>query len=531
MVFGDGGKNFGRKGEVNRMARPPLKIDGQFTEHDVDRFDFAKAPAFVHTKSLGGQLNEGLHIGGTDFPAGRQFFKFFFHACDNAPPVKGLAWNCVCRNSTPVPRQKPREIAARLLREWEQEPVTAETLLADALPQLHGPDRGLCQELVLGVIRHRAWLDWLIDQKTDGRRQQPLAQILLRLGLYQLFQLDRVPDHAAVNETVNLARRHDLGNQSGFINAVLRNTLREKPQWIERLAYLRERQPAVGHSHPQWLVQRWQHRWPQDTCALLEWNNQPAAIFARRNTLKVTAEELEQHWNEEHVSYTPCNLPWLSPGLMYRIEPVGSPATLPSFAQGFFYIQDPSTLASVQELDPRPGENILDLCAAPGGKTTAIAQRMQDEGAVLAIDIEDHRLERLRENATRLGITCIQPKALAQIDLSNAGPFDRILIDAPCSNTGVMRRRVDVRWRLNSRELPTLARTQLDLLRRAAPRLKLGGVLVYSTCSIEPEENEEVIAEFLRKHRMFHQENARTLTPMKDGTDGAFVARLRSAEA
>ncbi len=429
-----------------------------------------------------------------------------------------------------MPRQKPREIAARLLREWEREPIPAETLLTEALPQLSGPDRGLCQELVLGVIRHRAWLDWLVDQKTDGRRQQPLAQILLRLGLYQIFQLDRVPDHAAVNETVNLARRHDLGNQAGFINAVLRNALREKPQWLERLAELRQRQPAVGHSHPQWLVHRWQHRWPNDTDALLEWNNQPAPIYARRNTLRATAEELEAQWSQEKVSFTPCNLPWLSHGLMYRIEADGSPAALASFAEGRFYIQDPSTLASVQELDPRPGENILDLCAAPGGKTTAIAQRMQDDGAVLAIDIDESRLDRLRENAERLGITCIQPKALAQIDLKNSGPFDRILIDAPCSNTGVMRRRVDVRWRLNARELPALARAQLDLLKRAAPLLKRGGVLVYSTCSIEPEENEEVIAAFLHKHRDFRQENCRTLTPMKDETDGAFISRLRLPE-
>lgn len=443
--------------------------------------------------------------------------------------MKGLAWNCVCPDTTPVPRQKPREIAARILREWEREPVPAESLLSSALPGLSGPDRGLCQELVLGVIRHRAWLDWLIDQKTDGRRQQPLAQILLRLGLYQLFQLDRIPDHAAVNETVNLARRHDLGNQAGFINAVLRNTLREKAVWQTRLEELCRSQPAVGHSHPQWLVQRWQNRWP-DFEHLLEWNNHPAPIYARRNTLKATAEELEQQWTQEDVSFTACDLPWLSPGLMYALETEGTPAALASFAEGKFYIQDPSTLASVQELDPRPGENILDLCAAPGGKTTAIAQRMQDDGAVLAIDIDESRLDRLRENMTRLGLSCIQPKALAQIDLPRSGPFDRILIDAPCSNTGVMSRRVDVRWRLNARELPVLARAQLDLLKRAAPLLKPGGVLVYSTCSLEAEENEDVVAAFLSKRQDFNQDSARTLTPMKDQTDGAFVARLRRAE-
>ncbi len=366
----------------------------------------------------------------------------------------------------------------------------------------------------------------MIEQKTNGRRQQPLAQILLRLGLYQIFQLDRVPDHAAVNETVNLARRHDLGNQSGFINAVLRNCLREKDTWIDRLSALRKSQPAVGYSHPQWLVQRWRDRW-QDYISLLEWNNLPAPVYARRNTLSGTAEELEAQWSQEGVNSQRVKLCWLKEGTMFKIETDGSPASVPSFHEGKYYIQDPSALAAVQELDPRPEDNVLDLCAAPGGKTTAIAQRMQDRGSVLATDIDESRLDRLRENAGRLGLKCIQPKALHQIDLNTAGPFDRILVDAPCSNTGVMRRRVDVRWRLNARELPVLARTQIDLLNRAAPLLKPGGVLVYSTCSIEAEENEDVITAFIRKHRDYKQETARTLTPMKDGVDGAFVARLR----
>ena len=441
-------------------------------------------------------------------------------------PAKGLAWKCLWPNNTRVPNQKPREIAARVLRQWEQEPVTAETLLSDALKGIPSPDRGLCHELVMGVIRHRAWLDWLIDQKTDGRRQQPLAQILLRLGLYQIFQLDRVPDHAAVNETVNLARRHDLGTQSGFINAVLRNCLREKNTWIDRLSALRKSQPAVGYSHPQWLVQRWRDRW-QDYISLLEWNNLPAPVYARRNSLSGTAEELEAQWRQERVSSQRVNLGWLKEGTMFKIETDGSPASVPSFNEGKYYIQDPSALAAVQELDPRPEDNVLDLCAAPGGKTTAIAQRMQDRGSVLATDIDESRLDRLRENTERLSLKCIQPKALHQIDLNTAGPFDRILVDAPCSNTGVMRRRVDVRWRLNARELPVLARTQVDLLNRAAPLLKAGGVLVYSTCSIEAEENEDVITAFIRKHRDYKQETARTLTPMKDGVDGAFVSRLR----
>ena len=241
-----------------------------------------------------------------------------------------------------MPSQKPREIAARVLRKWEKGSDTAETLLTDALMEISGPDRGLCKELVMGVIRHRAWLDWLIDQKTDGRRQQSLTQILLRLGLYQIFKLDRVPDHAAVNETVNLARRHDLGNQSGFINAVLRNCLREKGTWLDRLSVLRKNQPAVGYSHPQWLVQRWRDRW-QDYITLLEWNNLPAPVYARRNTQSVTAEELQVQWSREKVTAEPVKFSWLKEGLMFRIETGGSPAALPSFHEGKFYIQDPSS--------------------------------------------------------------------------------------------------------------------------------------------------------------------------------------------
>jgi 16S rRNA (cytosine967-C5)-methyltransferase len=425
-----------------------------------------------------------------------------------------------------VPAKRPREIAVRILGEWKRGDRTADALLAEALPRLSGPDRGLCQELVLGVIRRQATLDWLIEQKTNGRRQQPLIQILLRLGLYQIFYLDRIPDHAVVNETVNLARRHDLASQGGFLNAVLRNCLRERDDWRARLDELHKRQPALGFSHPQWLVQRWQDRW-ENFEALLDWNNQPAPVYARRNTLRATAAELEAQWKTEGVRAEAANLPWLSPGLMYRLETEGAPAALPSFAEGKFYITDPSTMAAVQELDPQPGENILDLCAAPGGKSTAIAQLMNDEGSVLAIDIDEARLGRLRENIERLGITCIQPKPLRGIDLKIAGPFDRILVDAPCSNTGVMRRRVEVRWRLHPRDLPTLARAQLDLLQRAAARLKPDGVLIYSTCSLEAEENEDVVAAFLKKRADFKQERARTITPMNDGVDGAFVSRLR----
>jgi 16S rRNA (cytosine967-C5)-methyltransferase len=213
-------------------------------------------------------------------------------------------------------------------------------------------------------------------------------------------------------------------------------------------------------------------------------------------------------------------------------------ATLPSFKDGWFYVQDPSTLLAVLELDPKPGETILDACAAPGGKTAFIAQLMENRGVIIAEDTDPARLALVRENCTRLGVTCVQT-ALAGADIGSPSSilhppsspslsFDRILVDAPCSNTGVMRRRVDLRWRVRAEEIERLRRAQLDLLHRVATRLKPGGTLVYSTCSLEPEENGSVVRQFLARHPAFKLASERELLPFTDGTDGAYVAKLTS---
>jgi len=209
-----------------------------------------------------------------------------------------------------------------------------------------------------------------------------------------------------------------------------------------------------------------------------------------------------------------------------------------SFQQGGFYIQDPSTLLAVRELDPQPGETILDLCAAPGGKLTHIAQLMRNEGCIIAHDTAAERLELVKENCTRLGVTCVEtilastlssPVLRSTSDEGGSTLFDRILLDAPCSNTGVMRRRVDLRWRLRLEEIQRLQAVQLDLLRQAAPLLKPGGTLIYSTCSLEPGENREVINQFLDEHRGFKLDRERELLPFADNVDGAYVARLGKA--
>jgi 16S rRNA (cytosine967-C5)-methyltransferase len=427
--------------------------------------------------------------------------------------------------------QKPRQIAARILKERLLEGKYTENLLEIELAQhsLSPVDRGLCQELVYGASRWQATLNWLVDRKTAGRTQKPLLRILLQLGLYQMFWLDRIPNHAVVNETVELAKQLGLGPQAGFVNAVLRAYTRERTETEQLLAELKAREPAKGLSHPEWLYRRWLARWgAEKTLGLMEWNNTPPPTYARVNSLKTDAAKLAARWEAEGVKFSPCDWDWAEEGLTFQLLSHPSLAGLRSFQEGLFYIQDPSTLLAVRELAPKPGETVLDLCAAPGGKTTFIGQLMQNQGQIIAQDIQPERLELVRENCERLGVTGVKLEAtVPNLDLeAQNSKFDRVLVDAPCSNTGVMRRRVDLRWRIRLEEIERLRTTQLELLRRAAVQLKPGGTLVYSTCSLEPEENEAVMNEFLRTETGFKLENQRELLPFADGVDGAFVARL-----
>ena len=454
--------------------------------------------------------------------------------------------------------QNPRQIAAAVLQQRRPGGRFTEDLLDRALAKSRLPtvDRALCQELVYGVVRWQAALDWLIARKTDDREQDPALQNLLRLGLYQIFWLDRVPHHAAVHETVELAKRGGFDSQAGFVNAVLRGYVRETDGTKRRLMELKSSQPAVGWSHPGWLVARWQKRWGAEKMApLLEWNNQPPKTFARVNHLKLTGSTrradqtpgpgvpaLLKMWREENVEYDYVQRDWLEENLVFELKSHPPLASLATFRDGWFYIQDPGTLLAVKELNPQPGEMILDFCAAPGGKTTFLAQLMYNRGRIVAQDISGERLKLIRENCARLGVTCVEtllnaprcgllPGRRGEVGRrpGEGELFDRILVDAPCSNTGVMRRRVDLRWRIQPAKISRLQQTQLVLLERAAPKLKPGGVLVYSTCSLEPEENSEVVTEFLRGHKEFKLEFVRELLPFADHVDGAFVAALVKA--
>ncbi len=447
-----------------------------------------------------------------------------------------------------VSGQKPREIAVRVL-ERRQGVDFVEDLLENALARarLSLPDRHLCQQLVYGIVRWQMTLDWLIARKTKSRAQKPLLQNLLRLGLYQIFWLDRIPNHAAVHETVELARSSGLGSQSGFLNAVLRGYLREYESTRQLLADLKKAQPHLGYSHPQWLVARWQRRWGQANAQqLMEWNNTPPKTFARFNTLKAEPATLLAHWRDEKVEYDVVHHPWFEKNLVFELKAHPPLDGLPSFQQGWFYVQDPSSLLAPRELNPHPGETVLDLCAAPGGKLTYIAQLMRNQGHLVARDISPRRLKLIEQNCARLGVTCVQlampgtpqgPKHLR--DEQQANPpltqplrpshFDRILIDAPCSNTGVMRRRIDVRWRIGPKEITRLSAIQLHLLQEAAPLLKPGGRLVYSTCSLEPEENQQIVQQFVQQHPDFTLQKERELLPFVEAVDGAYLAVLEQS--
>jgi len=433
-----------------------------------------------------------------------------------------------------VNNEKPREIACAILTRGEIREVHLDLLLADSLPSLSGPDRALCQEMVYGVTRWRRLLDWVITQRTGGRTQKAGIQHLLRLGVYQLFWLDRVPDHAVVNESVDLARSLGFGPQSGFVNALLRGCIRDRQMLREAMERLRTTDPAVGRSHPGWLVDRWVKRWgKEEVLALMDWNNRPAEVYARVNTLRTDAGSLVERWRmEEKVDYDFVRFDWVEENLMFRLGKHPVLTSIPSFRDGGFYVQDPSTLLAVAWLDPQPGDRILDLCAAPGGKATAMAQRVANQGLVVARDTSPKRLALVQDNCRRLGVTCVQTELLRPDAPPTETPlrFDRALVDAPCSNTGVFRRRVEARWRLQEKDLQRLFYAQRDLLGQAADALNPGGTLVYSTCSLEPEENQEVVTSFLEKYPGFKLNRERELFPFRDGVDGAYVAVLTKTD-
>lgn len=402
-------------------------------------------------------------------------------------------------------------------------------------------DKALTLELVNGTLRWQGRIDWVLDQTCGGKYQRTSLPLkcILRVGAYQILFLNRIPEWAAVNEAVRLARRVGGKGAGDVVNGVLRNLIRQK----DCLTYPDpDRSPlegiAVEHSHPRWLVKRWLRRFGvNETVALCRANNSRPRLTLRVNRLKISPEEFCRRLDEEGVSYQ--RSPFLK--AFVRLEGGIVPNEWPPFQQGLCTVQDESAGLVGCLLDPRPGEMILDYCAAPGGKTTHIAELMGDKGVLAANDPGWGRLLKVQENYRRLGIGSVRLVNGDGLALSFRRPFDRILVDAPCSDTGVLAKRVDLRWRRTEADIENITRLQLSLLNRAAGFLKKRGILVYSTCSIEEEENSGVVRSFLDQKKEFHLENASSLIdpsliskpgwvetfPHRHRMDGSFCARMR----
>lgn len=443
-----------------------------------------------------------------------------------------------------------RDVAWAVLDEYKRSGAFVAALLARhvAGTDVSDRERRLAREIVSGVVRRQATLNALIGPQVSRPRHRIEGALwtLLQIGVYQLVFLDSVPPHAAVHEMVETAKRAGQRQWTGFLNGVLRSVSRQLThRFIDRPGPNTipvdenryrlcasavfpdpESDPcgyvATAFSFPSWLIRGWARRFEfPELCWLGFWFNAPAKITLRANRLKTTRDELFQELYGAGVTASAGHRPEaiLLEGTV-RIE------ELPGFREGEFTVQDETAMHAAALLAPQPGENVLDLCAGPGTKTTHLAELMDNRGRIVAADVQSDRLEQVTQNSRRLGMKIIETQ-LVNPDGSDVpkGPFDAILVDVPCSNTGVLGKRPEARWRLQPRDLTELAALQKRLLSSASSRSKPGGRIVYSTCSIEPEENQRVVQAVLGEHPELRLSDEVEHVPGRPA-DGGYAALL-----
>lgn len=403
-----------------------------------------------------------------------------------------------------------RELAVKILAEAEARDRQVEDLLAAALrrhPDLPRRERGFLLELVQGVKRWELRLDYTLSRlsRLPWRKVHPLVRHLLRLAAYQLLFLDKVPAHAAVDEAVKLAQARRLPQSHvGFINAILRGLTRGEVPPLPRLEEDPVAALAAATAHPAWLVARWLSRYGlEETQALLTANNQVPPLTVRVNTLKTDPPSLRERLQEEGVQASPCRYSPVGLGFESGDRP---PESLPSYRDGLWLFQDEGAQLVTCLLPVAPGQRVLEIGAGRGGKTTHLGEMLQNQDQILAVDYHRTRLWSLGQNLQRWGLTCVQPlRADATRPLPiKTGSLDAVLIDAPCSALGIVRRHPEIKTRLEESDLATFPPRQRQMLEEAAPLLKPGGRLLYVTCTTEPEENEDLIAGFLSDHPEYH---------------------------
>ncbi len=409
-----------------------------------------------------------------------------------------------------------RRLALELLLRREEHRIPLEQLLSAIQEEAcNAPEeRAFLHELVYGVYRWRGRLDWIIDlliQKRPEKLPQAIRYIL-QLGLYQLLFLQRIPPFAIVYEAVELAKQFGHRGTAKLVNGVLRKAQRQAPQFpypsweTDPVGYL-----SIVYSHPRWMVERWIARWGfATTRTICMANNQYPPLSLRINRLRTTRSELLKLFQEEGIAALPS--PAFAESIRLR-DYGGKISALPGYAQGWFQVQDEGALLISTLCAPKPGMYLLDVCAAPGGKSTHLAEQMQDQGLIVALDRSFRRLRRLQENASRLALHSIHPVQGDGEYLLFGQPFDLVLLDAPCSGLGVLRRHPEGKWEKTPALIQEMSTRQHRLLEQAQRHVRRGGVLVYSVCSCESEETGEIIHAFLRHHSDFYLESLLSLVP------------------
>lgn len=459
-----------------------------------------------------------------------------------APVPRFLDMSTHSRSAPLAHRPSARSIALAVLVESTQSDDPVDGILERACAPI-GHDtreRALTVELVYGVLRHQGTIDWRLEPILDKPMQKlpRLIQMLLRMAAHQVLYLDRIPHSAAVNESVRLAKVNvpALGRDwSGFVNAVLRALLRNPvtpwPSMEDDPIY----SLSVRYSVPEWLSRRWIHRLGPDAAEVACAHSITVPpVTIRVNRLKSTRDDFLERLRQSGVSASPSSV---SP-MGITIEPRGPITFVPGFSEGCFYVEDEAAQLIPPLLGASSGESILDACAAPGGKTTHLAELIGDRGTILALDKRETRLDLVAANCTRLGLRSVipitgdaryrdewQPAATRPLDRAEIRQslFDRMLVDAPCSGLGVLRRHPEAKWRKHSAALVRHQKLQLEILDALSASLRPGGVLVYSTCSAEPEETEAVVARFLNAHADFRRESLAPWLP--DGAQDFLTAQ------
>ena len=438
----------------------------------------------------------------------------------------------------------PREVALRILVDINEKNAYSNIQLNKMDIEMDSRDENLVREMVYGIIENRLYIDHIISKasKIKLKKIHPYILEILRIGIYQILFMDKIPDSAAVNESVKLAKKYGHKGTIGYVNGILRAITRDRAKFTnidtsDEIEYI-----SIKYSHPKWMVERWvKEHGVEFTKELCKANNETPSLNIRVNTLKIDKEALVSNLMNQGIQ--------LREGLYAQdciiFDEANNITKLQEFKDGLFTIQDESSMLVAQIMDPSKGATVLDVCSAPGGKSTHMAQYMDNKGMIISRDIFDHKIRLIEDNANRLGIDIIKVEnhdALIR-DEDLVGKIDCLLLDAPCTGLGLIRRKPEIKWNRLEEDIILLSKLQYDIIDNIKDYVKPGGTLVYSTCTIEKDENINLINRFIQENpnfklvniedRLKYKKNLNTLKegyvqlfPHLHNTDGFFIAKM-----